>query len=355
MHFKLQKILFFILFISSQSIWAQNSIPGIIKQINFQQDTIKAIFKYVATTVSYDTQFKDAPPEYHSYDEVLADVLDDNKGVCMHYAALFHALCEKLGYKSYIISGYTKFMNQPAARVPHAWNAVLVDGEWRLFDPTWASGYVVGNIFYPQYEEVWFNRHPEEFIYSHIPFDPIWQFRKNPATHQQIAAGIYKGPELNFSIGIDGFNKSSEIEKLEQSLERIKKAGVSNQLIKNKVAYLEGQIEIHQHNQQVYTFHYGIKLLHKARSEYFNYLSAKKKKFKKYSEQEISETLYSFADKAMKAYQHLKVISVKNHRLQKSVDENLYQTQQLLEYAEDEEEFLNKYLRKWKPFRVFAF
>lgn len=337
---------------------AQSSIDDAIGEIDFQDDTIKAVFTYVASNITYDIEFKETTPHYHSYEEVMEDVLKKKKGVCMHYAALFHAICTRLGYKSYIISGYTKFINRPAGDLPHAWNAVNIDGKWFFFDPTWASGYIVGNTFLPFFDLTWYKQKPEEFIYSHIPFDPVWQFRDKPSTHIEIARNNYEGGNLvlkNHHMMLQEYEEADELKKLQLSLDRIKKAGLANNLVYKKVQFIEDQISIHEHNRQVYAVSTGIELLKSAKQEYNSYLMAKERLFKQWSDNEITSSLQSFSEKIKMAQQHLNSAEISDNQLQKHIIKNINHTRIMLRDIEQEEQFVQKYLKTWRPVRFINF
>lgn len=349
--------LFFLFFFIPISGFAQNTLDNIIEEINFEGDTIESLFKYVSTSVAYDTKFKDAPPQYHSYDEVLKDVLEDQKGVCMHYATLFHALCTRFGYRSYMIAGYTKFMNQETGEVPHAWNAVEIDGKWYLFDPTWAAGYVISNTFFQRYDpDLWYKKDPDTFIYSHIPFDPVFQFLTNPISHHAIADDTYKAGEfVNFNALLKENDASGEAENLVKSLQRISNAGITNKLITNKVNYLEEQINIHRNNEQVYTYSNGAAMLLDAEKEYQLYLSAKEKNFKKWSEDDLYMLLQSSSTKIKSVHYQLTALEVTNRQLDIFIREKISYSRELLNAIEQEEQFFNKYINIWKPLRIFVF
>ncbi|VEL14294.1 unnamed protein product [Protopolystoma xenopodis] len=83
----------------------------------------------------------------------------------------------------------------------HAWNAARIDGVWRLFDPTWAarrlavhgatsaSGSTAGwrtsqtsQAAMLRYETdmFYFCTEPTKMIYTHFPFNGIWQLLQPP-------------------------------------------------------------------------------------------------------------------------------------------------------------------------------
>ena len=58
---------------------------------------------------------------------------------------------------------------------PHAWNAVHVAGSWRLLDCTFGAGKTNpdGLEFQKQLNEHFFLTDPDEFIFTHYPFDEV--------------------------------------------------------------------------------------------------------------------------------------------------------------------------------------
>lgn len=336
---------------------AQNPIEEIVSQINFGDDSIKSVFRYVAENISYDTKFIDSAPAYHSHEEVIKDVLNDRKGVCMHYAALFHAICKYLGYESYIISGYTKIYKQPVGKVPHAWNAIKSDGKWYMYDVTWASGYVVGEKFYPYYEEQWYKKSPEEFIYSHIAFDPIWQFRNDAPTHDQLMKGQYYGNVLqgiDFEVLISEHDALSEIDQLIKSRERILYAGIANDLIQRKIDYLDEQIGIHEHNKKVSIYNAGLKELKTSIDQFEEYKKGRGKFVKQRSSEEAAAFLLAMNEKIEKTTSIFTSIQGLNPELNHAVKRNLLTLGQMRNLLVKEQEFIARYYKSWKPFRFLV-
>ena len=69
----------------------------------------------------------------------------------------------------------------------HAWNAVYVDGAWRLVDCHWAARRIIRNKVNPEnlkYEldEYYFMPDPDQMIYSHFPDDSSLSLRDEPMT-----------------------------------------------------------------------------------------------------------------------------------------------------------------------------
>jgi len=71
---------------------------------------------------------------------------------------------------------YTEGMKFTGSDPNHAWNAVYLNENWWLLDPTWGAGYVDDNKnFIQQYSEHYFLTDPKQFIYDHFPEDTNWQ------------------------------------------------------------------------------------------------------------------------------------------------------------------------------------
>ena len=55
--------------------------------------------------------------------------------------------------------------------VNHAWNLVLLEGEWRPLDCTWGAGYLhEDGSFRRELNDHWFLTDPEEFLPTHFPY-----------------------------------------------------------------------------------------------------------------------------------------------------------------------------------------
>lgn len=129
---------------------------------------------------------------------VAETVLQTRLATCEGYAKLFTTLCDFAGIRSEIIPGYARPMiakSDLKFGVNHYWNAVSIDGKWRLLDATWASGYVNGSSeFIREYDPKYFLADPAEFITDHYPDDLRWtllpmyvtptEFLRSPFIHK---------------------------------------------------------------------------------------------------------------------------------------------------------------------------
>lgn len=97
-----------------------------------------AINDYLCETAEYDMEALENAESnnFQSVDAPFRDsftpygILIRQKGVCSSYAGAFHLLAQQAGLESIVVTGYLEGL------LPHAWNRVHIDGEWRTVDVT---------------------------------------------------------------------------------------------------------------------------------------------------------------------------------------------------------------------------
>ncbi len=95
------------------------------------------IHDYVAHAATYDdvaAANNDEYPELYAESQEAYGVLVGHSAVCGGYARAFQALAIEAGLDSVVVTGTT---SDGATTGLHAWNRVLVDGEWLTVDVTW--------------------------------------------------------------------------------------------------------------------------------------------------------------------------------------------------------------------------
>jgi hypothetical protein len=196
---------------------AQSLSAFISQHVSDETERIKVIYVWIAYNIAYDVHARFASVE----NKVLSDyenTLAKRKGVCGHYATLFHELAEGVGIKSFIVSGMVKMPDGEFASESHAWNVALIEGVWHLFDPTWGAGSVYRNTFEKRFSAKWCMTKPEEFIKTHLPFDPVWQLSNATITGNDFFKS--EGP-LQDSLNRFDFIDSIRAYEKQTSLERI--------------------------------------------------------------------------------------------------------------------------------------
>ncbi len=119
----------------------------LVSPFKSEKDKIRSIFRWITDNIEYDIHaylnksFSAVDPE---------EVLKKRKCVCEGYARLFKRMTNIAGFESDLVGGNSKGYNYEIGKLfsdknSHAWNAVKIDGQWRLLDATWGAGYIDKN------------------------------------------------------------------------------------------------------------------------------------------------------------------------------------------------------------------
>lgn len=243
----MKKLALLLLFVTQIGNAQNTAVLEVIKGIEFSQDTIQSVYKWVADNIRYDvaklnqiesskkpnSRFK-SEQEYKAH--LLEKVIKYKKGVCEDYSLLFHAIVQELGYASHVIEGYTKSENGKVhSKIGHTWNAVLVNNEWELYDPTWGSGSVKdGKKFIKEYSAEWYETAPEDMLKTHMPFDPIWQLQEQPMTYRAFERSVAeenKGVKYDYSALIQAHLQKDRKAQMQDKVNRSTEMGAAVSLV----------------------------------------------------------------------------------------------------------------------------
>jgi hypothetical protein len=167
----------------------------------------RVLFMWIAHHIRYDVgeiRSPSKPPQFQAQTkealkakieawqrESTEKTLKYRKGVCEHYSRLYKALCDAAGLEAVLIGGNARDFYRPGRNAlgeSHAWNAVKIDGEWRLLDATWGAGYVKdGTKFYRSIAPGFFFTSPELFAQNHFPDDERWQLLQKPLSKKEFS------------------------------------------------------------------------------------------------------------------------------------------------------------------------
>ncbi|KAF8633420.1 hypothetical protein AX17_004591 [Amanita inopinata Kibby_2008] len=146
-----------------------------------ETEKARAIFTWLHHNIAYDAvSFLSGNLKRQSPDDTLSCGL----AVCDGYAGLFYYLAERSGLQVIKVSGYGKGYGYqalaqgqptPPFNSNHAWNCVLMDGDWRLIDACWGAGYLCGSTYTQSFTPRFFTSSPLEFGKQHFPSDPSYQ------------------------------------------------------------------------------------------------------------------------------------------------------------------------------------
>ena len=117
----------------NQYVWYDDASKAVAKGrelcegLPSDREKAKAVIDFVTGTVLYD-HIKAKTVE-SGYLPIVDDTLDTKKGICFDYAALVATMLRTQGVKCKLVIGY-------ADKYYHAWNEVLLDGNWVRYDTT---------------------------------------------------------------------------------------------------------------------------------------------------------------------------------------------------------------------------
>ena len=150
----------------------------------------RAIFTWISERITWEEDFEGEIDTRR--------VVQTKRGCSEEIALVVRDMCDAVGIHSEVIRGYLKAPGEALdvetlAHPNHWWNALIVDGEWRIMDSSLAgptnprrSSYSGANS---QVAESWyFLARPTEICYSHIPLLPEQQHIVPPLPHEILVA-----------------------------------------------------------------------------------------------------------------------------------------------------------------------
>lgn len=179
----------------------------LIQPAKNDREKARILFTWVATHITYDA---DGYNKKQYGDGSAEGTLQSGHSVCEGYGNLLAQLCKAGGLEAVNIFGYAKgygyVPGDSLEKADHAWNAIKIDGEWHLFDATWASGYgenVNGKLVVTaRFDPYWFDVDPKAFIFTHLPEKEKWQLNEAIIAKEQFRNMPYLQGYF-FKLGFD--------------------------------------------------------------------------------------------------------------------------------------------------------
>jgi transglutaminase/protease-like cytokinesis protein 3 len=169
----------------------------------------RAVYAWIAHNISYDinkfynnkpvrfTYSSDAEKEKilsEIYESGIRETLKKRKGVCEDYSNLFAKMCKVSGIEVMTIRGAARMRPVLAGNSElandHAWNAVRINGSWKIVDATWGAGNVdfAKKKYIKQYKSEFFLINPKIAVMTHYPADEKDQLLDRPVPRREIAS-----------------------------------------------------------------------------------------------------------------------------------------------------------------------
>ncbi len=315
------------------------------------QNKVRAIYAWVTANLKYDT---DSARIINSGIDAHAKInvaLKRRKGVCENFAAIFNDICIKAGLSSLVIDGYTRQLGR-VDNMGHSWCAVSVNKKWYLFDPTWDVGSAMNSKF--------FMIDPAEFIESHMPFDPLWQFLPYPVTHEQFYRGNTfqnnRNDYFNFSDSVAAYIAMDSLQQWQSSALRIQKYGLINTRVKENYDVVKMNIEMHHQDKELKWYNSSVDDLNEATAILNKFIAYRNNQFVPPKPDWELRTLLDGIDSKMESsVKKLDEVDKSEARLVLGTESTRERVRSLLNKIQEQKDFLKRYIHTLQTERQSLF
>jgi hypothetical protein len=323
---------------------ASVSIASLATYINthFQTNVqkVRAAYAWVTANIKYDKDSMYAINWAATAESKITVAMRRRKGVCENFASIFTGIVKLCGIRSYVVDGYTKQQGL-INRNGHSWSAVELGLQWFFCDPTWDESYKLqANYFLVQ---------PQDFIQTHMPFDPLWQLLPQPISYQQFSAGRFQKDENIIdkatldSAGV--FLQLNDLEQMQASARRIRQAGLYSELIRTRHAYLQMQIAIILEDKDKRDYDSSVQDLQQATTLLNEFIEYRNNRFLPTKQDAGLVNLMKPIEKLLTmALQRISTIGTQIENLQWDTDGMRKKINQLQKRIEEQERFIHQFL-----------
>lgn len=173
------------------------------RSLRTEREKARVIFTWLALNIRYDIVQAQNPPGVRLHGRTQAEIdqqelvwrekeaekaLRLKRGICGDYSHLFNMMAKAAGLEAVVVSGTCRKLS--GAGSSHAWNAVKIDGQWRLIDATWGAGYVENGLFVREFLPGFFDAPPALFSLNHLPDDARWQLLPQPVSKKDFSRQV---------------------------------------------------------------------------------------------------------------------------------------------------------------------
>lgn len=158
--------------IMSLSSWPKLMTPAVFasshvgRRFSDPVERLRAVFILCAFHI---TALKDVDgPDLTDMQGTLSRAMHTKMATPLELAHLIDSMCSALDIESRVIRGYLRTTDSEASGKPHSWNAVKIEGEWRLLDASAASP-SSPHATIDDINTSYFLCPPQQMIFTHIP------------------------------------------------------------------------------------------------------------------------------------------------------------------------------------------
>lgn len=337
-----------------------NDIAAYIKgHFETDDEKIRAIYAWVTNNIKYDKDSIHRIILDEDQEQRVTYALKRRRGVCENFAAIFNDICQKSGIPSFYIEGYTK-QNGSVDRTGHVWCAAFVDNAWALYDPTWDAGFLSGSNYVDQVGSNYFKIAPDDFISSHLPFDPMFQFLNYPVTYKEFYNGTIpilstsrrtNNPKsyFNYKDSLSLYNRSDSLSRYVASLHRIANFDWPPSKIDTKLKRLKLEIELIYQDRDMDFYHSAIADYNKGidlLNDFINYRNNQFQPVKKMNE--VPKMFDMISKNIASANQKLREVNKSEATLTLNTGDIQQKLNDLVVYVKQQQNFYKNYLSSSK-------
>lgn len=169
--------------VMSMSTWPQLMTPAVLassqigRKFSDPVDRLRGIFMLCSIHITYEPNSQG--PDSADSITALTRAMQTKRATAYEMAHVVASMCSALNIECKVIRGHYRPTNAVSTGMVHAWNAVNIEGDWRLMDASAASPTFPG-AFEDEINTFYFLTPPAQSIFTHIPMDPLDQFLAPP-------------------------------------------------------------------------------------------------------------------------------------------------------------------------------
>lgn len=190
--------------VSKSGLNVEERLNAIVGLASDDHEKVWLVYRWITRHFRHDSRLASriGDPGKHSLDALY----QQGGGSCAVYADVVHRLLARAGFEVKTVYGTVKGNSGSTRRglsVNHVWNAVKVDGQWRLIDATWGSGYVGPQGFQRDQSDLFFLMPPELAVLSHFDHSDELGFQRRFGVTASLFAKMPEDAVYAAAIGFE--------------------------------------------------------------------------------------------------------------------------------------------------------
>jgi transglutaminase/protease-like cytokinesis protein 3 len=208
----------------SISISPEKIAAYIQKQVCSNEDAVRVAYTWITIHISYSLSVVDSLKN----EDLVMYALKTRTGKCKNYSALLTVICTMMKIEAYSVLGYTRMADSVSTKSDHAWNIIKMGDGFFLFDPTWDDEQKSYDTVHHQFIYPYFKIPSEDFIQSHMPYDPVMQLSHYPIIHKAFFEKKYTGDRYcNYIDSLKAYSTLDEKDRLQALIKRAETYGIN--------------------------------------------------------------------------------------------------------------------------------